>query len=128
MASDIDWPASLAGTILLNGFDVQPTDLAIRTKFPLGTRSRQVYQSAPEGVTCAFQFLTEEQEQDFRTFWATTLGGGTQSFNLPVRAGGVYGAREVQFVGDAPHYSPADQFGQVRVTATLESVGSFNPT
>jgi hypothetical protein len=76
-----DWPASLPQYLSVQGFSEEIPNTMLRSNVDTGpAKLRRRYTAAPEPIVGTIT-CTSAQVDTFRTFFETTLNGGTTSFN-----------------------------------------------
>ncbi len=74
------WPATLPQDFLVGSFSESEPETSIQTEMDTGPRkSRQRFTAAEQPISGSMN-LTAAQKATLRTFYRTTLGGGSLSF------------------------------------------------
>lgn len=84
-SSTINWPDTLACTILQDGFELKPVSPLLRTSLNSGRAiQRRKYLSTPMTATIKFLF-TEKQYLFFDAWFTGVLLDGVNWFNMPLK-------------------------------------------
>ena len=75
------WPASLPQSPLFDGLSYSPQDQSVSTTMQVGPPKRRRRYSSEVGNIAPLRFIiTGVQLATFRTFWGTTMAGGSLTF------------------------------------------------
>ena len=104
--ADVDWPPTLYGAIINEGFQEVPPDNVIRTEMDVGPPKIRRRGTAAERKFTFQLFVTKALLATFDTFYITTTKSGSLAFNFRSPRTEVLGDHQFAAV---PIYIPRDQ-------------------
>lgn len=98
--ADPNWPAGLPYRLMRDDFQgSSPDNDPMSTPMEGGNIRMRPVGSVPVATIQGSVYWTDEQFEQFKTFWRTTLRRGTVEFNMPIFITSSYVTKKVQLVG-----------------------------